>query len=77
MKHHFHASSWTTHHPRYKHPIYGEVEKCNWDVECVTLWDANTAFFASLPEEEQLKMIALKDREESIEKLSTEAEAAR
>lgn len=65
VKHHFHASAWTTHHPRYKHPIYGEVEKCNWDVECVRLWDANTAFFAALPEEDQLKMIALKDLQDS------------
>ena len=30
-------------------------------MECVKLWDANTAFFAALPEEEQLKMIAIKD----------------
>ncbi|KAK5723540.1 hypothetical protein LTR15_005238 [Elasticomyces elasticus] len=63
VKHHFHASTWTDSHPRFKHPIYGEVEKCNWDVECVKLWDANTAFFASLPKEDQTKMIALKDRE--------------
>ena len=61
VKHHFHASSWTTNHPRYKHPIYGEVEKCNWDPECVALWDANTAFFHSLPEEQQLQMISIKD----------------
>jgi len=65
VKHHFHASSWTTNHPRFKHPIYGEVEKCNWDVECVKLWDANTAFFASLPMEDQRKMIELKDREDA------------
>ena len=64
VKHHFHASSWTTNHPRYKHPIYGEIERCNWDRECVRLWDANTAFFAALPEEEQLKMIAIKDLDE-------------
>ena len=69
VKHHFHASSWTSHHPRYKHPIYGEVEKCNWEPECVKLWDANTEFFAALPEEEQLKMIAIKD--------SIDAEAAK
>ena len=61
VKHHFHASSWPSQHPRYRHPIYGEVERCNWDMECVKLWDANTAFFAALPEEEQLKMIAIKD----------------
>ena len=61
VRHHFHASSWPSQHPRYKHPIYGEIERCNWDIECVKLWDANTAFFAALPEEEQLKMIAIKD----------------
>ena len=60
-KHHFHASSWPTNHPRFKHPIYGEIEKCNWDVECVKLWDANTAFFDALPEEEQFKIIAIKE----------------
>ncbi|KAK3111965.1 hypothetical protein LTR53_012239, partial [Teratosphaeriaceae sp. CCFEE 6253] len=65
VKHHFHASPWTTNHPRFKHPIYGEVEKCNWDVECVKLWDANTAFFASLPKDDQTKMIELKDREDA------------
>ena len=61
VKHHFHASSWPSQHPRYRHPIYGEVERCNWDMECVKLWDANTAFFAALPEDQQLKMIAIKD----------------
>lgn len=65
VKHWFHASSWTTKHPRLKNPIYGEVERCNWDVECVKLWDANTAFFAALPEEDQRKMIAMKDREDA------------
>ncbi|KAK3677069.1 hypothetical protein LTR78_003274 [Recurvomyces mirabilis] len=76
VKHHFHASSWTTNHPRFKHPIYGEVEKCNWDVECVKLWDANTAFFASLPKEDQRKMIGLKDREETAAALDAEFAAA-
>lgn len=61
VKHHYHASSWPTNHPRYKHAIYGEIEKCNWNVECVKLWDANTAFFDSLPEEEQYKIIAIKE----------------
>jgi mannosyltransferase OCH1-like enzyme len=65
VKHHFHASTWTDHHPRYKHPIYDSVEKCNWDVECVKLWDANTAFFEALPEDEQLKMISIKGLDDS------------
>jgi len=61
VKHHFHASSWPSNHPRFKHPVYGEVERCNWNVECVKLWDANTAFFNALPEQERLKIIALKE----------------
>lgn len=91
VMHHFHASSWPTQHPRYKHPVslmplvlqkchfsnsrqvYGEVEKCNWDPECVALWDTNTAFFESLPEEDQLKMIALKDQDDA-QKLKADAE---
>ena len=71
VRHHFHASSWTSHHQRHKHPVYGEVERCNWDPECVKLWDQNTAYFASLPEQEQLKMIMMKDEvstEEAREK---------
>lgn len=60
VKHHFHASTWTDTHPRYKHPVYGEVESCNWNVDCVALWDSNTAFFSALPQEVQLKMIEIK-----------------
>ena len=65
VKHHFHASTWTDTHPRKKHPVYGEVESCNWNVDCVALWDANTAFFSSLPEEVQLKMIEIKELDEA------------
>ena len=65
VKHHFHASSWPSKHPRFKHPVYGEVEKCNWDLECVKLWDANTAFFDNLPEEERLEIISIKDKKHS------------
>lgn len=61
VKHHYHASNWPTAHPRYNHPVYGEVEKCNWDAECVRTWDANKATFEALPQEEQLKQIAMKD----------------
>ena len=66
VKHHFHASSWPTNHPRFKHPVYGEVEKCNWNMECVKLWDANTAFFDGLPEEERLKIIGIKEMKDMI-----------
>ncbi|KAI4754100.1 hypothetical protein E4T52_13784 [Aureobasidium sp. EXF-3400] len=65
VKHHFHASSWPSKHPRFKHPVYGEVEKCNWDLECVKLWDANIAFFEGLPEEERLEIINIKERKQS------------
>ncbi|KAG9603564.1 hypothetical protein KCU77_g1734, partial [Aureobasidium melanogenum] len=65
VKHHFHASSWPTNHPRFKHPVYGEVEKCNWDAECVRLWDANTAFFKGLQEEERLRIINIKEQRTS------------
>lgn len=36
------------------------MERCNWQKECVELWDANTAFFDALPEKDQLEMIAIK-----------------
>ncbi|KAE8353181.1 nucleotide-diphospho-sugar transferase [Aspergillus coremiiformis] len=60
IKHHYHASGWPTKHPRYNHPVYGEVEKCNWNRECVAEWDSNTAAFAILSPEEQEQQIALK-----------------
>ncbi|TAQ88840.1 hypothetical protein B7494_g2854 [Chlorociboria aeruginascens] len=61
VKHHFHASGWPLNHPRYNHPIYGEVEKCNWDAECIRAWDENKKAFESLPAEEQSKQIAVKE----------------
>ncbi|EGD97103.1 glycosyl transferase [Trichophyton tonsurans CBS 112818] len=59
VKHHYHASEWPKNHPRYNHPVYGEVEKCNWDRGCVEEWDKNTAAFKELSPEEQAKKIAL------------------
>lgn len=38
VKHHYHASGWPTLHPRHNHPMYGEVEQCNWKPECVAEW---------------------------------------
>jgi mannosyltransferase OCH1-like enzyme len=38
VKHHYHASGWPILHPRRNHPMYGEVEKCNWRPDCVTEW---------------------------------------
>ena len=66
VKHHYHASGWPTAHPRYNHPIYGEVEKCNWDAECVKLWDANKAAFDALSPEEQAQQIALKEAADAV-----------
>ena len=60
VKHHYHASQWPTKHPRYTHPVYGEVERCNWEVECVKKWDEDVAAFKALPPEEQAKQIAFK-----------------
>ena len=60
VKHHYHASQWPSKHPRYTHPVYGEVEKCNWEVECVRKWDEDVATFKALPPEEQAKQIAFK-----------------
>lgn len=65
VAHHFHASKWPKNHPRYSHPVFGPVESCNWNTECVKLWDTNTAWFETLPLDEQLKMIALKSEEEA------------
>ena len=67
VKHHYHASQWPTNHPRYSHPVYGEVEKCNWDPDCVAMWDANKAAFDALPREEQVKQIALKEAKDAQE----------
>ena len=61
VKHHYHASGWPTAHPRYSHPLYGEVERCNWDAECIKTWDFNKAVFDSLSHDEQLKQIAVKE----------------
>ncbi|OBT83049.1 hypothetical protein VE02_09227 [Pseudogymnoascus sp. 03VT05] len=61
VKHRYHASGWPTVHPRYSHPVYGEVERCNWDIQCIQLWDANTAAFKALSIEEQAKMVAIKE----------------
>lgn len=63
VKHHYHASKWPTTHPRYSHPMYGQVEDCNWVISCVQEWDKNMADFKKLSEADQAKMI--KDKEAS------------
>lgn len=57
VKHHYHASNWPSRHPRFRHPVYGEVERCNWDVACVQKWDRDVENFKNLPLEEQQERI--------------------
>jgi len=66
VKHHYHASMWPTNHPRYSHPMFGEVEKCNWDHVCVDAWDYNKAVFEAQTPEEQAKQIAEKQEQDKI-----------
>ncbi|KAL4791937.1 nucleotide-diphospho-sugar transferase [Aspergillus venezuelensis] len=76
VRHHYHASGWPNKHPRYKHPIYGEVEQCNWNRQCVREWDENTAAFAALSQEEQERQVALKHAadEEERQRIAAEEE---
>lgn len=60
VKHHYHASEWPLLHPRFSHPIYGEVEKCNWEPECVRIWDENMAAYEALSPAEKEQQIAIK-----------------
>lgn len=64
VRHHYHASNWPSRHPRYRHPVYGEVEKCNWVDDCVKQWDNDVAAFKKLSESEQRKLIEEHEREE-------------
>ncbi|KAK2799407.1 hypothetical protein FQN51_006894 [Onygenales sp. PD_10] len=66
VKHHYHASGWPNNHPRYKHPMFGEVERCNWDAVCVQEWDRNKEQFDALPLEEQAKRIAVKQFADAV-----------
>ncbi|KAK4150591.1 nucleotide-diphospho-sugar transferase [Chaetomidium leptoderma] len=65
VRHHYHASNWPSRHPRYSHPAYGEVEKCNWNDEC--------AEEKRKAEEEKKK----KQKEASDKKKKEEEEASR
>ncbi|KAK3951836.1 nucleotide-diphospho-sugar transferase [Pseudoneurospora amorphoporcata] len=56
VKHHYHASNWPSKHPRYAHPVYGEVERCNWDLACVEKWDRDVEAYKALSIEEQNKL---------------------
>lgn len=71
VRHHYHASKWPDKHPRFKHPIFGEVEDCNWKADCVRKWDEDTAAFKGLSPEEQTKQIALFEAKKEKEKDET------
>ncbi|KAL2121182.1 hypothetical protein VTJ04DRAFT_5209 [Mycothermus thermophilus] len=78
VRHHYHASNWPSRHPRYSHPAYGEVERCNWNDECVKEWDKNVEAFSKLSEEEKKKIIEQKQRErEEAERKRQEEEEKR
>lgn len=63
IRHHYHASNWPSRHPRYAHPAYGEVERCNWNDDCVRKWDKDVEAFSKMTKEEQQKIIDDKERE--------------
>lgn len=77
VRHHYHASNWPSRHHRYSHPAYGEVERCNWNDECVKQWDKDVEAFSHLSKVEQEKVIAEKERErkEAEEKRKADEEA--
>ncbi|KAI0160075.1 glycosyltransferase family 32 protein [Hypoxylon sp. FL1284] len=64
VKHYYHASNWPSRHPRYSHPIYGEVESCNWNPDCVRIWDEDVQNFGLLPPEEQQKRLDEKEAQD-------------
>ncbi|KAL2127391.1 hypothetical protein VTI74DRAFT_10817 [Chaetomium olivicolor] len=76
VRHHYHASNWPSKHHRYSHPAYGEVERCNWNDECVKKWDKDVEEFSKMSPEEQKKIIEQKERErkEAEEKRKAEEE---
>lgn len=78
VKHHYHASNWPSKHPRFKHPAYGEVERCNWDAECVRKWDEDVAQWDGLSEKQKKKILDRKQKEYELEmeRLKKEKEQA-
>ena len=66
VKHHYHASNWPSRHARFAHPVFGEVERCNWNPDCVRRWDEDIAAFGLLSPEEQQKRIEEAHRAEEF-----------
>lgn len=74
VRHHYHASKWPETHPRYKHPVLGQVEDCNWKPECVKKWDEDKAAFEALSPAEQQRQIEIKEAVDKTLKDKAEAE---
>ena len=76
VKHHYHASNWPSKHPRFKHPAYGEVEACNWNLKCVQKWDEDVKAFERLSDGEQKRVIEKRKKQEAerLEKARKEQE---
>lgn len=72
VRHHYHASGWPDTHPRYNHPLYGPVEKCNWNIECVNQWDDNMAAFEALSAAQQAQLISDKEAADKMAKFAEE-----
>ncbi|KAI0879892.1 glycosyltransferase family 32 protein [Annulohypoxylon maeteangense] len=74
VKHHYHASNWPSRHPRFNHPVYGEVERCNWNADCVRKWDEDVEAFELLPLEVQQEKIKEKRAQDSQLVLNTNSQ---
>jgi hypothetical protein len=54
--------------------MFGEVERCNWNAECVERWNFDTAVFNQLSPAEQTIKLAIKmaQDEEDAQRLQAE-----
>jgi len=77
VRHHYHASGWPSQHPRFNHPMYGEVENCNWEAECVRKWDEDVKQWETLSPDEKAKQLAIKEAKEAAEAEAAAAEEQR
>jgi mannosyltransferase OCH1-like enzyme len=66
IRHHYHASRWPTTHPRLNHPVFGEVEQCNWDMECVRTYDRDVEHFKTISPEEKMMQITIKEEQDRL-----------
>lgn len=56
--------------------MFGEVERCNWNKECVEKWDADTGAFNQLSPAEQTIKLAVKMAVDEEQKQKDAAAAA-